>query len=161
MFTGPITIRKATSEDIPFLRAMMEEAIIASRNHIARYGLETMQEMEDVYWCRWDAQWAPSFVALDTCGKKLGSITLKPDEKTRAMYGWRIGIGVAPEARSQGIGRRLIEQAIAFARETGAHYINLHVDTANTRAIALYSRLGFVNVYQGQDLIEMWLLLNE
>jgi ribosomal protein S18 acetylase RimI-like enzyme len=53
-------------------------------------------------------------------------------------------MGVLPEVRGRGVGRRLAEAAIAAAKEQGAERIELEVFASNTRAIALYEKLGFV-----------------
>jgi len=51
---------------------------------------------------------------------------------------------VLPAVRGRGVGRRLAEAAIAAAKAQGAERIELEVFASNTRAIALYERLGFV-----------------
>ncbi len=56
-----------------------------------------------------------------------------------------LGITVAKEWRGQGIGRRLMKEAIEWARGTGIlTRIELHVFARNAVAIALYESLGFV-----------------
>jgi ribosomal protein S18 acetylase RimI-like enzyme len=155
MFTGPITIREATAEDIPFLQAMIWEAMLASPTFLAHYGVESMQQAEEQYWRGWIEHSDPAFVALDATGQKLGAITVKPNETHEPISGWRIGIGVDAQARGQGVGHRLIERAITFAKLKGASYANLFVDPTNTRAIALYQRIGFREVGEKDQLIEM------
>lgn len=155
MFTGPITLREATAEDIPFMRAMIWEAILASPTYLAQYGVEKMQQHEEHYWSSWREHLDPAFVALDGTGRKLGAITVKPNDKGEPVSGWRIGIGVEAHTRGQGVGKRLIERAIAFARMKGARYVNLLVDPTNTRAIALYQHTCFVEVGERDYLIEM------
>jgi putative acetyltransferase len=54
-----------------------------------------------------------------------------------------LGIGVIPRARHQGIGRRLMEAAIARAWTKGMTRIELTVRTDNPNARALYEALGF------------------
>ncbi len=155
MLTEPITVREATAEDVPFLQAMIWEAILASPSLVAQHGVETMQRYEEHYWRGWMEHPDPAFVALDAGGRKLGAITIKPNDTDEPVSGWRIGIGVETHARSQGVGQHLLEQAIAFARVKGARYVNLFVDPTNTRAIALYQRIGFVEVGESDKLIEM------
>jgi len=54
------------------------------------------------------------------------------------------GMYVAPVARRRGIGRRLVEHALARARSmTGVRQVNLGVNAANVEAIALYEASGF------------------
>ena len=161
MFSTPITIREATAEDIPFMQAMIWEAILASPAFVAQHGVETLQQYEQRYWSRWTEHPDPAFVALDATGHKLGAITLKPNDTDEQVSGWRIGIGVDVHARGQGVGYRLMEQAIAFAQEKSAKYINLFVDPMNAQAIALYRRVGFVEVDERDHLIEMRINLRE
>ncbi len=146
MFTRPIVIREATPADTPFLQAMIWEAILASPTFLARHGSETMQRAEEQYWQKWPEHPDPAFIALDASGQKLGAITLKRDDATVPTHSWRIGIGVEAQARGQGIGRRLIEQAILYARTREAHFVTLLVDPTNTPALTLYQHMGFVQV---------------
>lgn len=63
-----------------------------------------------------------------------------------ARRGWtsRIaGMGVAPELRGQGLGQRLLREAIAEARERGDHALLLEVIAQNTPAVRLYEGHGF------------------
>ncbi len=159
MLTGPIIVRAATTEDIPFMRAMIWEAMLASPTFLALHGVENLQKYEEDYWSRWTERSDPAFVALDVGGHKLGAITVKPNDQDEPVSGWRIGIGVEAYARGQRVGQHLLERAIAFARDKGAEYINLYVDATNTSAIALYRRTGFVVVSEENNLIEMRIIL--
>jgi len=66
-------------------------------------------------------------------------------------------LAVAPEARGKGLGRALLNAAIAEARRCGTAAIFLEVGTDNPAALALYAGLGFANVgtrkgyYRGGD----------
>lgn len=61
-------------------------------------------------------------------------------------FGWlRVHrLAVAPEARGQGIGTRLLRRAEAIARERGA--LGVQLDTFAFQAPAFYERLGYVQV---------------
>ena len=50
---------------------------------------------------------------------------------------------VAPARRRQGVGRRLLERAIALARQGRAQLCTLNVDAHNEPAKSLYASLGF------------------
>jgi putative acetyltransferase len=54
-----------------------------------------------------------------------------------------LGMGVLPEYRGQGVGRRLLQACIAKAHAKGITRIELEVRADNERAIALYKSLGF------------------
>lgn len=52
-------------------------------------------------------------------------------------------VAVAVGARQHGLGRRLVESAVAAARARGYRRLSLFVAASNTRARGLYDRLGF------------------
>lgn len=52
-------------------------------------------------------------------------------------------IAVDPQFRKQGIGRRLLERAVDYARQCGCENVFLEVRTGNEAAKALYGGLGF------------------
>ncbi len=57
--------------------------------------------------------------------------------------GWIAQLGVLPAARGQGLGARLITEAVRLMRSAGETTITLDVNVDNPHAIALYRRLGF------------------
>ena len=57
----------------------------------------------------------------------------------------RLGMGLLPAYRGQGIGRRLAKAAIDAARAAGMERIELEVLASNVNAIKLYEKLGFVH----------------
>jgi ribosomal protein S18 acetylase RimI-like enzyme len=56
----------------------------------------------------------------------------------------RLGMGLLPDYRGRGLGRRLAVQTIDAAKQAGIERVELDVFASNTRAIALYRALGFV-----------------
>jgi ribosomal protein S18 acetylase RimI-like enzyme len=50
---------------------------------------------------------------------------------------------VAPEMRGRGLGRALLEEAVAFARGRGADYMDLNTGEQDVAARALYESVGF------------------
>jgi ribosomal-protein-alanine N-acetyltransferase len=55
-------------------------------------------------------------------------------------------VGVVPAARRQGIGRLLLADLLAHARERGARQVYLEVRVDNAAALALYESDGFARV---------------
>ncbi len=160
MTNAPIVIRQATADDIPFLRAMMREALLASPSFLAHHDLAALEQADEEVWSKWRDHPDPAFIAVDATGRNMGALRMRAHTAAEEQ-GWQIGIGVEAEARNQGIGRLLIERAIAYARATGAAYLYLIVDPANSPAIALYRRTGFVETGEREHIIEMRLSLSE
>ena len=53
-------------------------------------------------------------------------------------------LAVAPSARGQGVGRRLMAECIRRARATGTTALTLHTNDVMRVAMQLYERMGFV-----------------
>jgi ribosomal protein S18 acetylase RimI-like enzyme len=66
----------------------------------------------------------------------------RPSKLAHKAHLW--GMYVAPEFRGEGVGRRLVEQALKNASAMdGMLQVNLSVNANNSAAIALYEALGF------------------
>jgi len=62
-----------------------------------------------------------------------------------------LALATVPEARRQGVARRLLAELVAAARTAGARRVTLQVARSNTAARALYESAGFLefNVRKG------------
>lgn len=81
-------------------------------------------------------------VAVDDTGSVIGLLIVHP----HIEFGPTLGILVDERYRAQGIGRALIEHALAWGRERGLAALHLLVFPHNTAALALYAAVGFVEV---------------
>lgn len=84
----------------------------------------------------------PHFVVLDDAQIVGWCDIVRQERETRAHCG-TLGMGLLPDWRGQGIGRRLIETAIAAAWERGFKRIELTVNAGNEPAERLYRAVGF------------------
>ena len=82
--------------------------------------------------------------APGAAGDVVGWCDIIRDTRPGFTHSGRLGMGLLPSYRGRGIGARLALAAIARAAEQGLDRIELEVYASNTRAIALYERLGFV-----------------
>lgn len=82
---------------------------------------------------------ALTFVAWDG-DRPVGAVsgTLRPDGRARVQ-----AMAVAPEARSRGVGARLLGAVLDVADQHGAAAVHLECLKDNLRAQAFYERLGF------------------
>ncbi|MBX5045958.1 GNAT family N-acetyltransferase [Rhizobium lentis] len=55
----------------------------------------------------------------------------------------RLGMGILPTYRGKGLGRQLIDATLKAAQEAGFTRVELDVYEDNSRAIALYEKVGF------------------
>ena len=64
----------------------------------------------------------------------------------RMSHRGKIGISVVKSAWHQGVGTRLMEALIRYARAAGLEILNLEVRKDNERAIGLYRKFGFRSI---------------
>lgn len=81
------------------------------------------------------------FVAKDN-GRIIGDASLNRLPR-RMNHRGDFGIAVLKEYWNQGIGNRLLEEVINFAKENSFEVIELQVRSDNTAAIHLYEKFGF------------------
>ncbi len=87
-------------------------------------------------------QGIPQSVALD--GKDVvGWCDILPDSRTTCRHCGRLGMGVDPDYRGQGIGRRLLAATLDAAGRRGIERVELQVLESNEIAIRLYQHFGF------------------
>lgn len=86
-----------------------------------------------------------TFVVVDAGGEVVGIANVAGGRRRAARSSGTIGITLHPEYRDRGIGTRLMQHLIDWAKGTGViTRLELHVFTRNTRAIHLYEKMGFV-----------------
>lgn len=133
-----VAIRRARPEDAPACREVVYRVL-------AEYGLTPepagtdadLADLDAFYLSRggnFDAAVGPDGAIVGCCG-----VLPHADGRAelRKMY-------LRREARGEGVGRRLLERAIAFARARGYPRLELETASVLTEAIALYRKAGFV-----------------
>jgi ribosomal protein S18 acetylase RimI-like enzyme len=142
MLYSNFEIRLAGSADVPCIAAMADgfrridgrehptEAVLAER---------TSPLIDDP-----DTDF---FVAFDPEGRCAGYL-----QQRYRLTIWTDGgdayietVFVAEQSRGLGLGKALVDAAMARARERGCSLITLDTNERNKRAIGLYERLGFAN----------------
>jgi putative acetyltransferase len=76
-------------------------------------------------------------------GVVVGRLSLARDPHLASRHVADLGLMVAEPFRRQGVGRRLLEEAVAWARASGITKLELHVFPWNQAALRLYESFGF------------------
>lgn len=92
--------------------------------------------------------WVRCWVAVDAdTDHVVGHVDLKGSKLRTGLHRCELGLGIEEPWRGQGLGTRLMQVAIGFARaEPRLHWIDLCTFSTNTPARALYRKLGFTEV---------------
>jgi RimJ/RimL family protein N-acetyltransferase len=85
---------------------------------------------------------AAVYVAEDD-GRLVGRLSLARDPHPASRHVADLGLMVAASHRRRGVGRALLDQAVAWAEGAGVAKLELHVFPWNAPAIALYESYGF------------------
>lgn len=83
-------------------------------------------------------------VALEG-SRLIGHVNVQRERHPVTHHVASLSIAVAADARGRGIGRRLMEEAIAWSRRVGIEKLVLSVYPHNEAAISLYRSFGFVD----------------
>jgi len=96
----------------------------------------------------------PLHVALDQ-DRVVGWCEVRREALAGREHSGTLGIGVRPAYRGAGLGRRLIEAALADAWARGFIRVELWVRAPNAVAIALYEKAGFTVEGRRRDAVRL------
>lgn len=103
---------------------------------------------------RLSGEFIPAWWRLYKFGGRDAAILLLGDHPEQSAVEL-VYIGVAPDARGSGLGRRLIREALLLARERGRSALFLAVDEQNSFAVRIYEELDFVQLARRE--LFLWL----
>jgi RimJ/RimL family protein N-acetyltransferase len=139
-------LRNALSEDAPALIAFVKRVADESP-HLATEADEfdfTVDE-EKAFIARLNQEDNSLFLIAEENGSIAGTLTLEGHHKARMRHVAELGVSVSEDRSGFGLGRALMEAAIAWAENCVAlKKISLTVHANNRRAVDLYLKLGFV-----------------
>jgi ribosomal protein S18 acetylase RimI-like enzyme len=92
-------------------------------------------------------------VGDEVCG--MLSLAIAPTTQGAGCFGYVDDVFVLEQYRGQGIGTRLMQEAVNHARKSGCVRVELGTRRDNVRARRLYERAGFEEV----DGVRYWLIL--
>ncbi len=170
----PVTFRKAAASDIDAVTAIYD-AIIAEEEagravtgwkrgvYPVRATAETALARSDLYVAEADGKIAASAVLNQIQVDVYAGAPWEfeaPDEEIFVMH----TLVVDPAARGHGLGRAFDTFYEALAREYGCRYLRIDTNVRNTRARALYQKLGYKEIavapctFNGLDGVQLVLL---
>lgn len=139
--TIPMQIRPATDADRPAVLGIVAPVLAAGETYAIARDLDDAGML--AYW------FAPThevFVAEDD-GAVLGTYYLMANQAGGGAHVANCGYMTAPGAQGKGIARAMCEHSLARARERGFRAMQFnHVVSTNSRAVALWQKLGFTIV---------------
>ena len=133
-------IRPATEADVPAMNALVT-AVARERTFLLATEGFTLEQTR-AYLAHLQATGGVSLVALHGA-RVVGWLDITPGPFEGLTHCGHVGMGLAPDARGQGIGRALLERGLEDAFKSFER-VELEVFGSNTRAERLYRRCGFV-----------------
>ena len=142
-----VTIRQARPEDaaqlIAYLRRVFAEPGVNLITAVDEFNPTVESEARIINEMNRSAN--SLFLVAESDGHIVGQLTLEGGKRRHVRHAATLGITVADGWRGRGIGRRLMERAIDWARAGGViSRVELHVFARNHNAIRLYESCGFV-----------------
>jgi ribosomal protein S18 acetylase RimI-like enzyme len=151
MEKGCFTIRQAKIGDETFLWDMLYESIHVEEGS-EKPGRDIINQPSiSKYVEGWGREGDIGFIAEDSSGKPIGSITCRFFSEENKGYGYvdantpELGMAILAEYRGKGLGTELIKCLLEEVKGRGIMGISLSVDPDNPAA-RLYRRFGFIEV---------------
>jgi RimJ/RimL family protein N-acetyltransferase len=137
------TIRRARPKDAGVLVALAEQVASEPEGWLISDGGWRTASDERRY-LRALRRYGDAAIFVAECRHGIvGRLSLGRDPHPASRHVADLGLMVAATHRRKGIGRALLDQSVAWAREVGVRKLELHVFPHNEAAIALYESYGF------------------
>lgn len=101
----------------------------------------------------WGRNGDKALIAFDNNkGNSVGAVWYRLFSSEERGYGYvsddipELGIALVKEARGKGLGTKLMNLIIEEAKRNGYKSLSLSVDVANTNAVNLYRKFGFIEL---------------
>jgi len=138
-----IRVRRAVPSDAAALVALAEE--VGSEEGRWILSAETWRSVGDERRYLRTVHRHPDAAVLvaEEDGRIAARLSISRDPHPSSRHVADLGLMVAAQYRRRGIGKALLEEAVAWARAYGVSKIELHVFPWNEPALALYESYGF------------------
>ena len=137
-------IREATQEDAPMIVKAQKE-IAQNPGYFVSLPHEFNEQMIIKTIKALSGSAEGIFLVAECKGKIVGHAYLEPLHLKSISHVTSLTIGVYPGWQEQGVGTKLLQELISWAKHNkNVEKIELNVRASNIRAIALYKKMGFV-----------------
>lgn len=137
---GAVLVRSAAPADalemIANVQSIAQEGIYLATER-APWSLQQLEQM------LWENGQHQQILVAEEQGQVVGDLWLVRGRLAKSRHTATIGMSVIASHRGRGIGRALLREAIARARDFGVEKLVLSVFSSNRAAIGLYRSLGF------------------
>jgi len=162
-------VRTATSNDLTTVHALIKDSFAALNDHTPPEFHARIKESAESL-CKneltepkfsetYFSSYGTCFWVVEDVDKKavMGCVAVKRVSQDMAEL---VRMAVAPACRSQGLGKLLIDELVAYCARTGV--LQIFLTTGNPRSGAFYAKHGFINLY-GPDsrMMKMFKYLGE
>ena len=141
--SGEVEIRRARPGDAGALVALAEAVAAEPEGWLVTDGAWRSAGEERRYLRAIARHPHAAVYVAEADGVVVGRLSLARDPHPASAHVADLGLMVAAAHRRRGIGRALLEAAVAWARRAGVRKLELHVFPHNEAALTLYEGFGF------------------
>jgi ribosomal protein S18 acetylase RimI-like enzyme len=144
-------IRPVTAQDQAFLQDMLYASIHTPAGEQPPERDIIFQPFLSKYVEEWGRNGDAGFIAVDSAGQPVGSVTYRFFKQNNKGYGFvdeqtpELSMAILEPFRGRGIGTSLLRAIVEEAGESGLKALSLSVDPSNP-AMRLYQRFGFKEI---------------
>jgi ribosomal protein S18 acetylase RimI-like enzyme len=128
-----MNVRRAQSDDRTAIRPLLEQLMPGRSDRGDAIWADALRDEHYAAWVAEDKGQLAGFV----------DVFLFPDVGHDRYIGVVNNVVVDERARGQGVGERLVQEAVQHCRRHGVVEVHVWTDRTNAQAIRLYKKLGF------------------
>lgn len=147
------SIRAATPDDVDALWDL-HKAVIADGRGIVRDHVSPRERIEQRV-AEVLAMPDRAAILVADVGRAVGEVDIQRMGPPFLRHAVHLGVEVHPDHQRRGLGRALMDGALAWCRANAVHRVELYVRADNERAIPLYRSMGFVEEGRRRHLVRL------